>query len=220
MCQRCFLAFSLREIAFAPRQFQSARYHVRLLIMQRRWITKMTGLTINKPEETEYLPYYGRYISLVPDGDMLSVLSNQLDDTLALLRNISESQAGFRYAPDKWSIKELVGHLIDTERIFAYRALRFARNDKTPLPGYEQDDYISNASFNDYPLSDLALEFRSVRESTLFLFKHLDREAWKRRGIASESEVSVRALAYIIAGHELHHREILRNRYLQSEQAI
>ena len=136
------------------------------------------------------------------------------------MRSIPESQAGFRYAADKWSIKELVGHLIDTERIFSYRALRFARNDKTPLPGYEQDDYIRHASFDDCSLSELAAELESVRQSTLFLFKHLDEEAWMRRGVASESEVSVRALAYIIAGHELHHRRVLRDRYLQSKHIM
>lgn len=168
----------------------------------------------SKPEETEYLPYYSKYVSLVPDGDIVSVMSKQLNETLSLLRSIPESQAGFRYAPDKWSIKELVGHVIDSERIFSYRALRFARNDKTPLPGYEQDDYIRNASFDDYPLDDLASELESVRQSTLFLFKHLDEEAWTRKGVANESEASVRALAYIIAGHELHHRGILRSRYL------
>ncbi len=175
----------------------------------------MSTITINRPEETEYLPYYGRYISLVPDGDIVAALSAQVQETLALLRTIPESQAELRYAPGKWSIKELLGHVIDTERIFAYRALRFARNDRTPLPGYEQDDYIQNASFNDRQFSDLAEEFESVRASSLFLFKHLTAEAWLRTGTASESEVSVRALAYIIAGHELHHREILRDRYLQ-----
>ena len=180
----------------------------------------MMDFTISKPDGTEYLPYYGKYISLVPDGDILPVLSQQLDKTLTLLRSIPESQAGFRYAPDKWSIKELVGHVIDTERIFSYRALCFARNDGTPLPGYEQDDYIRNASFDDYPLGELADEFESVRRSSIFLFRHLEREAWMRRGVASESEVSVRALAYIIAGHERHHREILRSRYLLSSQAI
>jgi DinB family protein len=180
----------------------------------------MMDRTTGKPDETEYVPYYGRYISLVPEGDIRAMLSKQLDETLALLRTIPESQAGFRYAPDKWSIKELVGHVIDTERIFSYRALRFARNDKTSLSGFEQDDYIRNASFNDYSLVDLASEFESVRRSTLFLLKHLDEEAWMRRGVASESEVSVRALAYIIAGHELHHRAILRDRYLSAEQAI
>lgn len=176
-----------------------------------------TRLALNRPDETEYLSYYGRYVSLVADGDILSVLSRQSDDTLALLKSIPESQAAFRYAPDKWSIKEVVGHMIDTERIFAYRALRFARNDRTPLPGYEQDDYIRHGSFDEYPLEDLSAEFESVRRSTLFLFKHLEEAAWMRRGAANGSEVSVRALAYIIAGHELHHREVLRSRYLQSQ---
>jgi uncharacterized damage-inducible protein DinB len=179
----------------------------------------MMNRTIDRPDETEYLPYYAGYISLVPEGDILDVLSKQSDETLALLRSIPESQGGLRYAPGKWSVKELVGHLVDSERVFSYRALRFARNDQTPLPGYEQDDYISNASFDACALGDLAAEFESVRRSTLFLFKHLDEEAWMRRGLANESEVSVRALAYLIAGHELHHRGILRERYLQAERA-
>jgi hypothetical protein len=176
---------------------------------------KMIETTIAKPDETEYLPYYGKYISLVPEGNILTILSKQIDETLALLQTIPESLANFRYAPDKWSIRQLVGHAIDTERIFAYRALCFARNDKTPLPGFAENDYINNASFDDYPLTELAAEFESVRRSNLFLFKHLDEEAWLRRGKASDAEVSVRALAYIIAGHELHHRNILIDRYLQ-----
>ena len=179
----------------------------------------MKSFTVGKPEETEYLPYYGKYISLVGDTDILDVLGAQLPETLELLRSIPESQAGFRYAPGKWSIKELVGHVIDGERIFSYRALRFARNDRTPLPGYEQDDYIREASFDECALSDLAAEFSSVRQSSLYLFKHLSEEAWTRRGKANDSEVSVRALAYIMAGHEQHHREILRTKYLQAAQA-
>ncbi len=175
----------------------------------------MTNAAIGKPNDTEYLPYYGRYISLVPDGDLLAILGRQLEETLALLQTVPEGQASFRYAPDKWSIKQVVGHLIDGERVFAYRALRFARNDKTALPGFEENDYIVNASFDNYPLNDLAAEFESVRKSSLFLFKHLDQAAWTRIGTASDSEVSVRALAYIIAGHELHHRNILIDRYLQ-----
>jgi len=179
----------------------------------------MTTLTIGRPEETEYLPYYGKYVSLVPDDNILEVLSSQLDETLALLRSVPETRAGFRYAPGKWSVKELVGHIIDTERIFAYRALRFGRNDMTPLPGYEQDDYIRNASFDACTLAELAAELESVRRSTIFLLQHLDTDAWMRKGLANKSEVSVRALAYIIAGHELHHREILRDRYLSTEKA-
>ena len=167
-----------------------------------------------RPADDEYLPYYGRYIQRVPDGDVLSTLSRQIGETLALLRGLPESVASYRYAPDKWSVNEMVGHMIDTERIFAYRALRFARADTKPLAGYEQDDYARNSSFNSYPLSELADELETMRRSTVYLFRHLDDEAWGRRGVANDAEVSVRALAYIIAGHELHHREILRTRYL------
>ncbi|HJU54882.1 MAG TPA: DinB family protein [Pyrinomonadaceae bacterium] len=174
----------------------------------------MRDVTTARPDETEYVPEYGRYVSLVPDGDIVAVLGDQIGETLALLRSIPEERAGFRYEPDKWSIKELVGHLIDSERIFSYRALRFARDDKTALPGYEQDDYVRNGSFDDRTLEDLAAEFASARQATVLLFKHLNGEAWARRGLANESEVSVRALAHIIAGHELHHRSVLRDRYL------
>lgn len=180
----------------------------------------MTAFTINKPDQTEYSPYYGKYVSLVPEGDILALLDRQGEETLALLEAIPESQGELRYAPGKWSVKELVGHLVDTERIFAYRALRFARNDPTPLPGFEQEDYIRGASFDRCPLGGLAAEFRSVRASTLFLFRHLDEEAWRRRGVASDNEFSVRSLAYIIAGHTTHHCAILRERYLHAEQAV
>ena len=176
----------------------------------------MMDETSGKPDPTEYQPYYGKYVTLVPDGDILHVLDTQIEETAGILNSIPESRGGFRYAPDKWSVKELVGHLIDTERIFAYRALRFARNDKTPLPGYEQDDYVSNASFDSCTLTDLASELKSVREATVFLFKHLDPNAWTRSGLANNGEASVRALAHIIAGHELHHREILRSKYLSA----
>src|SRR5688572_15759665 len=179
----------------------------------------MINETIGRPDTTEYLSYYGKYISMVPDDDILAVLESQMEDTAGFLGTIPESQAGFRYAPDKWSIKELVGHVIDGERVFAYRALRFARNDKTPLPGYEQDDYVRSGAFDNCRLSDLAAELKSVRQATLFLFKHLDGDSWTRRGLANDAEVSVRALAYIIAGHELHHREILRTKYLSSASA-
>jgi hypothetical protein len=167
-----------------------------------------------KPEKGEFLPYYQKYIELVVSGDVIATLSRQMAETQALLRGLPASVATYRYAPDKWSVNEVIGHLTDSERIFAARALRFARNDPLPLPGFEQDDYVRNSSFDSYPLSELASELRSVRESTVFLFKHLQEDAWMRRGSANGAEVSVRALAYIIAGHELHHREILRARYL------
>jgi len=167
-----------------------------------------------KPAKSEFLPYYDRYIQLVPDGDVVSTLASQIDETLSLLRSLPASVSTYRYAPDKWSVNQLVGHVIDSERLFCNRALRFARNDATPVPGFEQDDYVRNSTFDVYPLSDLASELEAVRQATIFLFRHMDEEAWTRRGVANNAEVSVRALAYIIAGHELHHREILRSRYL------
>ena len=167
-----------------------------------------------RPAAAEYLPFYERYIALVPDGDVISALATQMIDTQNLLQALPASVATYRYAPEKWSVNELVGHMIDCERIFSDRALRFARNDATPLPGFEQDDYVRGATFDAYPLSELASELDAVRQATIFLFRHMDEDAWTRRGTANNAEVSVRALAYIIAGHELHHREILSTRYL------
>ena len=171
--------------------------------------------TAARPEANEYAPDYDKYVSRVPAGDVVETLSRQHTDTLTLLDGIPEDKANSRYAPDKWSIKELVGHVIDGERIFAYRALRFARGDCTPLPGFEQDDYVRAADFDARPLADLVAEFSQVRASTLSLYRSLNEEAWRRRGIASDNEVSVRALAYIIAGHAAHHVNILRERYLK-----
>jgi len=174
----------------------------------------MSTSSIGRPSATEYAPEFERYISLVPEGDIISTLGRQAETTLSLLGGISEAQANSRYAPDKWSIKELVGHVIDGERIFSYRALRFARNDPTPLPGFEQDDYVANAAFAEIPFTELAAEFDCVRRATVYLFKSLPAEAWLRSGDASGCQVTVRALAHGIAGHELHHVGILRARYL------
>ena len=174
----------------------------------------MEHVAIAPPEAGEYAPYYERYISLVTGGDVVAALSQQLESTLDTLRGISEEQADSRYAEGKWSVKELVGHVIDTERIFGYRALRFARNDQTPLSGFEQDDYVDNAGFGACSLSDLIEELEHVRRANLLMFRHLDREAWQRQGEASGQQVSVRALAYIIAGHETHHMRVMRERYL------
>jgi uncharacterized damage-inducible protein DinB len=167
-----------------------------------------------RPESSEYAPYYGKYIALVPDGDLAVTLDRQIDATAALLSPLSEQQANYAYAPGKWSIKEVLGHLIDSERVFAYRALRIARNDKTPLPGYEQDDYVANAKFNARSLSGLLDEFAMVRKASIELFKNFTEEEWQRLGTANQTEITVRSLGYIIAGHELHHMDIVRNRYL------
>jgi len=175
-------------------------------------IAESPGAT--RPAASEYLPYYERYIGLVPEGDVVATLVNQMIETQSLLRALPASVATYRYAPEKWSVNELVGHMIDSERIFTSRALRFARNDPAPMPSFDQNDYVRNATFDSYPLADLASELEAVRHATIFLFRHMDEQAWSRRGVANNAEVSVRALAYIVAGHEIHHREILSARYL------
>ena len=173
----------------------------------------MSGLS-TKPVTQEYAPYYGRYVDLVPAGNVIDTLRQHMTDTLSLISGLTEQQALHRYAPGKWSIKEIIGHIIDSERIFAYRVLRFARNDQTPLAGFEQDDYMINSAFDERQLSDLAKEYEHVRQANLFLFESMSEEAWNRRGVASEAEVSVRALVWIISGHELHHKQVIRTRYL------
>ena len=174
----------------------------------------MTQVVIARPGTDEYAPYYGTYIGKVPDGDVRALFSSQLAETLALIRSVPEARGVHRYAPDKWSIKEVIGHVSDSERIFAYRALRIGRGDTTPLPGFEQDHYVPHGGFDARTLSDLADELAAVRQATIHLFAHLDETALERRGTASGKPISVRALAYIIAGHERHHVAILKTRYL------
>ena len=168
---------------------------------------------VARPEAGEYAPYYEKYIALVPGNDILGALETQRLQMIQLFAARSERDGNFRYAPDKWSVKEVLGHVCDTERIFAYRALRISRNDKTPIEGFEQDDYVKHGGFNDRTLVDLAGEFSQVRGATLALFLGLGGDAWQRRGAANKNEVTVRALAFVIAGHELHHRGILEERY-------
>jgi uncharacterized damage-inducible protein DinB len=169
-----------------------------------------------KPAPTEHHPEFSKYVTLVGEGDIVHTLEQQIENSLSVLRTIPSDKANFRYAPDKWSVKELLGHLIDSERIFSYRALTFARNDQTPLPGYEQNDYVRDADFDKRNLADMAEEFATVRRATIQLFRPLNETEWLRHGKANENDVSVRALAYIIAGHELHHMGVLRSCYLQS----
>ena len=168
---------------------------------------------ISRPEPGEYAPYYDRYISLIAGSDILGTLDEQRRQMMLLLCGRSESDGTFRYAPGKWSAKELLGHVCDTERIFAYRALRIARGDQTPIEGFEQDDYVRNGPFAGIPLEEIIEDYISVRRATLTLLRNLDEAAWGRRGVASKNQVTVRALAYMIAGHELHHRRILEEKY-------
>jgi DinB superfamily len=166
-----------------------------------------------RPGPGEYAPYYETYISKVKGSDIVSILEAQRLQMAHLFAARSERDGNFRYAPDKWTVKEVLGHVNDAERIFAYRALRIARGDQTPLPAFEQNDYVRGGNFAERALVDLAEEFELVRAASIALFKSLQKEAWQRRGVASKNEVSVRALAYIVAGHELHHRQILEERY-------
>ena len=166
-----------------------------------------------RPEPGEYAPFYETYISKVKGNDIVGILEAQRLQTAQLFAAHSERDGNFRYAPDKWTVKEVLGHLADSERIFAYRALRIARGDQTALSGFEQDDYVRGGNFGERTLADLAEEFALVRAATVALFKSLHKDAWTRRGVANKNEVTVRALAYIMAGHELHHRQILEERY-------
>ncbi len=168
---------------------------------------------IVRPGPGEYAPYYDRYISLVPGCDILGTLDSQRRQAMLLLSGRDESDGDFRYAPDKWSAKEVLGHVCDTERIMSYRALRIARGDRTPIEGFEQDDYVRNSPFGQRPMAEVIEDYIAVRRATLTLLRNLDDAAWARRGIANKNEISVRALAYLIAGHELHHRRILEEKY-------
>jgi uncharacterized damage-inducible protein DinB len=167
------------------------------------------------PPSAEYAPYYAGYIARVPAGDIVETLKRQHSETIKIITSLTADQGSLRYAPGKWSVREVIGHVNDAERIFAYRALRVGRNDKTPLPGFEENDYVANGNFDERTIADLTSEFDHLRISTLDLFRQFDQEAWTRTGVANAFDVSVRALAWIIAGHELHHREILATRYLK-----
>ena len=170
-------------------------------------------VAIPRPDATEYDPYFGGYVSRVPEGDLVATLEAQRRETQSLVAGLTEARALHRYAPGKWSIKEVIGHVTDTERVFCYRAMRFARGDQTPLPGFDEKLYAPAGRFDARPVADLAAELDAVRRATIALLRSFDAEALGRRGTANGKEVSVRALAYIIAGHERHHVAILRERY-------
>jgi len=171
-------------------------------------------ITIARPGVDEYAPSFAGYIARVAeDEDILPVLASQLDEVLAQLNRIPDARGDYRYAPERWSIKEVVGHLSDTERVFAYRALRVARADTTPLPSFDDQAYVAELRADDRTLADLVEEWGAVRRATLALYRNLPAAAWYRRGIASDQPISVRALAYVIAGHVRHHLEVLEARY-------
>lgn len=170
------------------------------------------SVVIGVPGADEYAPYYGKYVEKV-QGDSLALLESQARSTAALLAATPESLGEHRYAPGKWSVKEVVGHLSDCERVFAYRALRIGRGDSTDLPGFSEDVYAEGGRFGRRTLADVAAEFASVRAASLALFRSFDAEALLRRGTANGTPVSVRALAMILVGHEQHHVGMLREVY-------
>jgi uncharacterized damage-inducible protein DinB len=169
--------------------------------------------TAMRPAVTDYPRAHARYIELVPDDDILALIESQSTDTQKLLASLDETKAAHRYEDGKWSVKEVLGHITDAERIFAYRALAIARGEQQPLPGFDEDDYVRNASFDTWKLGDLAEHYALVRRSTIVLFRNFPEEAWDRRGIGNGDPITVRAIAWIIAGHERHHAKILRERY-------
>ena len=169
---------------------------------------------MNRPEKNEYAEFYAGYVALVEETDIISALLNQTSDLQVLLAEIPEEKGDYRYAENKWSIRELLGHIIDGERIFSYRALRISRGDETPLAGFEENFYVANSNFSNLKIADALEEFSLLRQSNVLLLKNLTDEMWSKIGTASDATISVRALAYIMVGHIRHHANILRERYL------
>ena len=167
-----------------------------------------------RPASTEYAPFYAGYVARVPDGDLLQTLEAGLAEYTEVLGPLPESRGDFAYAPGKWTLKELLCHVIDAERVFAYRAMRIARGDTTPLPGFDEKAWVPNSGAARRTLADLLAELTAVRAATIALLRHLPEESVGRQGTASENPVTVRGLAWIIAGHPIHHLGIVRERYL------
>ena len=169
---------------------------------------------MHRPEKSEYDPYYERYISLIIDNDIVPVLAGQLTELQDLFTALPEERGTYAYETAKWTIKEVLSHLIDGERIFAYRVFRIARGDKTPIEGFEQDGYIENSHANERTFAELLDEFNLLRRANVLFFKNLDNDDWVRTGTANNVEISVRAIAFVMGGHIRHHITILRSRYL------
>jgi hypothetical protein len=166
-----------------------------------------------KPASNDYGSWYAGYVSLVPEDDILSAIEQQSSETQKLLASLDETRGAHRYAEGKWSVKEVIGHLTDSERVFGYRALCIARGEQTSLPGFDENEYMQNANFDEWRLGDLAELYAVTRRANIVMFRNLPEDAWSRRGVANETPVTVNAIAYIIVGHERHHLKVLRERY-------
>jgi uncharacterized damage-inducible protein DinB len=169
-----------------------------------------------KPQKEEYSAYFQQYIDLVKEENITDALTNNLEKTLSFLQSISEEKSFYRYADGKWNIKEVLIHITDTERIFAYRALRFSRKDDTPLPGYDQNIYITNAGAEIRSWNSIINEFNAVRMATIELFSSFTSEALLQKSIANKNPISVNAIGFVIAGHEIHHINVIKNKYLSN----
>jgi uncharacterized damage-inducible protein DinB len=169
---------------------------------------------LKRPAENEYPEYYLPYINLVPQEDLLQILQENLQEVVNLFEGISEEKAHYRYAPGKWSVKELLGHITDTERIMCYRLLRVGRGDQTPLAGFNENDYVQGAQTNNLSMEAILEDFKAVRNATITLIQNLPAAAWANKGNANGLEITTRAIAFIIAGHQIHHCKIVEDRYL------
>ena len=168
---------------------------------------------MNRPAETEYAPFYAGYVSLVPESDVLAVLEEQKDAFRRLAVGVPKDRERHRYAEGKWSIREVVGHLVDAERVFGYRAFAFSRGEKAALPSFDENEYVAASGYDEVPLAELVRELVAVRDANLAVLRRLSDAEWTRVGTASGKLVSVRALGFIMAGHPRHHLAILRERY-------
>lgn len=168
----------------------------------------------NKPQTNEYAAPFAKYIDLVPEGDLVSILVEQSEQLVQLLSGVSEEQSHYRYDEGKWSIREVLGHVIDNERVWTYRLLRIARGDQMSFPSYNENQFMANSRFDAIPLSELLDEFVSLRKSAVYLLKGLPAEAWDRAGTLYDHPLTTRAAAAVVAGHEKHHCNIIRERYL------
>jgi len=171
-------------------------------------------MKLRRPKEGEYSSYYQAYVDQVESDDFLSVLKNSKEETFSFFNKIPLEKWEYKYAPEKWTIKETIIHLLDTERVFAYRAMCISRNDKTHLPGFDQNEYVPNSNANNRTSESIVKEYVALRNSTIHLFQHFTSEQLDRMGTGSGHPISVLGLGFIIAGHELHHKKIIRERYL------
>ncbi len=170
-------------------------------------------MKVDRPKQNEYAPFYAGYVGRVPETQILDALREQPEELKRISDSLTPERERFRYAPDKWSVRELFGHLVDAERFFGHRAFCISRGDQTPLPGWDENSYIAGSTYDSRPLAELVKDFSLLREANSRLFESLEAATWPREGVANGAKVTVRALAYIMTGHARHHLSVLKERY-------